>query len=127
MEHVRRIALRKRVPKTTTYFRITTQVLNERKINRIYNQFLYIIRKSCIRIEFYNTMAGEGDPELDDEHAYSQDPEKLTRNVTTINGGNESSLNLFETIKLTYSSDTPLVGGKYLNSKAFYEGIRANV
>jgi hypothetical protein len=53
-------------------------------------------------------MAGEGDPELDDEHAYSQDPEKLTRNVTTINGGNESSLNLFETIKLTYSSDNSI-------------------
>jgi len=36
-----------------------------------------------IALEFYNTMAGEGDLELDAEHAYSQDPEKLKRNVTT--------------------------------------------
>jgi hypothetical protein len=80
-----------------------------------------------IALEYYNTMAGDGDMELDSEHAYSQNPEKLKRNVTTVNGGNESGLNLFETTKLTYSSDTPLVGGKYLNSKAFYGGIGANV
>lgn len=73
-------------------------------------------------------MAGDGDLELDAEHAYSQDPEKLNRNVTIVNGGKKKSgLNLFETTKLTYSSDTPLVGGKYLSSKAFYGGIGAYV
>lgn len=80
-----------------------------------------------IALEYHNTMTGDGDLELDAEHAYSQDPEKLNRNVTTVNGGNKSGLNLFETTKLTYSSDIPLVGGKYLSSKAFYGGIGADV
>jgi len=80
-----------------------------------------------IALEYYNTMAGDGDLELDSEHAYSQDAEKLKRNVTSVNGGNESGLNLYETTKLTYAGDTPLTGGKYLHSKAFYGGIGADV
>ena len=48
-----------------------------------------------IALEYYNTMAGDGDLELDSEHAYSQDPEKLKRNVTSVNGGNESGFNLY--------------------------------
>jgi hypothetical protein len=80
-----------------------------------------------IALEYYNTMAGDGDLELDSEHAYSQDPEKLKRNVSSVNGGNESALNLIETTKLTYAGDTPLTGGKYLHSKAFYGGIGADV
>ena len=80
-----------------------------------------------IALEYHNTMAGDGDIELDSEHAYSQDADKLKRNVTSVNGGNESGLNLYETTKMTYSSNTPLVGGKYLNSKAFYGGIGADV
>ena len=35
-----------------------------------------------IALEYYNTMAGDGDLELDSEHAYSQDPDKLKRNVS---------------------------------------------
>ncbi len=80
-----------------------------------------------IALEYYNTMAGDGDLELDAEHAYSQDAEKLKRNVSSVNGGNKSGLNLFETTKMTYTGATPLTGGKYLNSKAFYGGIGANV
>ena len=80
-----------------------------------------------IALEYYNTMAGDGDLELDSEHAYSQDAEKLKRNVTSVNGGNQSGLNLYETAKMTYSGETPLTGGKYLNSKAFYGGIGADV
>ncbi len=80
-----------------------------------------------IALEYYNTMAGDGDLELDSTHAYSQDPDKLKRNVSSVNEGNESGLNLYETTKLTYSGTTPLTGGKYLNSKEFYGGIGADV
>jgi len=80
-----------------------------------------------IALEYYNTMAGDGDIELDQEHAYSQDADKLKRNISSVNGGNKSALNLYENTKLTYSGQTPLTGGKYLNSKAFYGGIGADV
>jgi hypothetical protein len=80
-----------------------------------------------IALEYYNTLAGDGDVELDSEHAYSQDADKLKRNITSVNGGNESGLNLYEKTKLTYAGEDPLTGGKYLNSKAFYGGIGANV
>jgi len=80
-----------------------------------------------IALEYYNTMAGDGDLELDSEHAYSQNPEKLKRTASSVNNGNVSAFNLFETTKLTYQGTTPLTGGKYLNSKAFYGGIGANI
>jgi hypothetical protein len=80
-----------------------------------------------IALEYYNVMAGDGDLELDQEHAYSQNADKLKRNVSSVNGGNESGLNLFENTKLTYSGVTPLVGGKYLHSKAFYGGMGADI
>ena len=80
-----------------------------------------------LALEYYNTMAGDGDLELDSEHVYSQDPEKIKRNVSSVNGSNASGFNLFETTKMTYAGDTPLTGGKYLHSKAFYGGIGADV
>jgi hypothetical protein len=80
-----------------------------------------------IALEYYNTMNGDGDLELDQETAYSQDADKLKRNVSSVNGGNESNLNLVQSTKMTYKGDTPLTGGKLLNSKAFYGGIGANV
>jgi hypothetical protein len=80
-----------------------------------------------IALEYYNTMAGDGDLELDSEHAYSQDAEKLKRNVSSVNNGDLAALNLFETTKLTYAGQTPLTGGKYLHSKAFYGGMGADV
>jgi hypothetical protein len=80
-----------------------------------------------IALEYNNYMSGDGDLELDQEHSYSQDADKLKRNLSSVNGGNESSLNLYETSKLTYSGATPLVGEKYLNSKGFYGGIGAKI
>jgi hypothetical protein len=80
-----------------------------------------------IALEYFNTMNGDGDLELDQETAYSQDADKLKRNVSSVNGGNESALNLIQQTKLTYAGETPLTGGKLLNSKAFYGGIGANV
>ncbi|ABK14457.1 hypothetical protein [Methanothrix thermoacetophila] len=78
-----------------------------------------------IALEYYNVMAGDGDFELDSEHLLSENASRLNRT-----GPNETKslpLNLYENSKMTYSGDTPLVGGKYLHSKAFYGGIGAEV
>jgi len=80
-----------------------------------------------IALEYYNVLSGDGDLELDQEQAYSQNSDKLKRNVTGVNGGDKVGLNLYEDLKLTYSGITPLVGGKYLHSKEFYGGIGAEV
>jgi hypothetical protein len=39
----------------------------------------------------------------------------------------KTNLNLYENSKMTYSGETPLVGGKFLHSKWFYGGIGASV
>jgi hypothetical protein len=120
-----------------------------------------------LALEYYNTMAGDGAFELDQEQAYSQNADKLQRELASMNNederhhspsaGSETSiandttsaaadaqgsnrdrhdrdkheektnLNLYENSKMTYSGDTPLVGGKYLHSKWFYDGIGASV
>jgi hypothetical protein len=80
-----------------------------------------------IALVYDKTMSGDGDIELDRENAYSQDTDKLQRNVSAVNGGNKSALNLIDSEKLTYSGTTPLTGGRYLESKEFYGGIGANV
>jgi len=72
-------------------------------------------------------MTGDGDLELDQETAYSQNADKLKRNVSSVNGGNKSALNLYQDTKMTYAGETPLTGGKLLNSKEFYGGIGAKV
>jgi hypothetical protein len=81
-----------------------------------------------IALQYSNTMAGDGDIELDQTHAYSQKADKLQENVSMVNNGSPSALNLFEKTKLTYNAkNAPLTGEKYLNSKAFYGGIGADV
>jgi hypothetical protein len=85
-----------------------------------------IVDKS-IALEYNSAMAGEGDLELDSEHAYSQNADKIKRNLTAVNGSNESSLNFYGSTKLTYSGAVPLVGGEYLHSKGFYGGMGASV
>jgi hypothetical protein len=81
-----------------------------------------------LALEYFNNMAGDGDFELDQEHAYSQNSDKLQRNISSVNGGDKSALNLFESTKLTYASkNVPLNGQKFLHSKEFYGGIGAKV
>jgi hypothetical protein len=80
-----------------------------------------------IALEYFNTMNGDGDLELDQETAYSQNADKLKRNISSVNNSNAAALNLFQTTKMTYAGETPLTGGKLLNSKAFYGGIGANI
>lgn len=78
-----------------------------------------------LALEYYNVMAGDGDLELDQTHAYSQ---KAINEGPLFNDSHNSSLNLFEKEKLTYNAKkAPLTGGKYLNSKHFYGGIGADV
>ncbi len=80
-----------------------------------------------IALEYYSTMKGWGDIELDQEHAYSQNADNLKRSISSVNGGNESTLNFYEDTKLTYSGTQPLEGEKYLHSKAFFGGIGAQL
>jgi hypothetical protein len=105
-----------------------------------------------IALEYYNVMAGDGAIELDQEQAYSQNSDKLKRSLSSMQSyddfdhkriveGNTSdietsyrkdkdektNLNLYETSKMTYAGETPLVGGKYLHSKNFYGGIGADI
>ncbi len=85
------------------------------------------IYDKTMALEYRNMMNGDGNIELDQEQAYSENADKLKRNISSVNGGNESALNLYENTKLTYSGDQPLQGEKYLHSKAFYGGIGAQV
>jgi len=80
-----------------------------------------------IALEYFNTMNGDGDIELDQETAYSQNADKLKRNLSAVNGSDAAALNFYQSNKMTYAGDTPLTGGKLLNSKAFYGGIGANI
>lgn len=80
-----------------------------------------------IALEYFDTMNGDGDFELDQETAYSQNADVLKRNVSSVNGGSKSNLNFVQNTKMTYSGQTPLTGGRLINSKEFYGGIGANV
>src|SRR5512137_2649320 len=60
-----------------------------------------------IALEYFDTMAGDGDIELDQETAYSQNSDKLKRNIFSVNGSNLAALNLFQTTKMTYAGETP--------------------
>jgi hypothetical protein len=78
-----------------------------------------------IALEYHNVMAGDGDLELDQTHAFS---DKAINQGPLFNESHNSSLNLLEKEKLTYNAKkAPLSGEKYLNSKAFYGGIGADV
>jgi len=85
------------------------------------------MRDKKIALEYYNTMNGDGDIELDQEQAYSEVSDKLKRSIESVNGGKESTLNLYENSRLTYSGNNPLQGEKYLHSESLYGGTGANV
>jgi hypothetical protein len=74
-----------------------------------------------LALEYYNTLYGDGDLEMDTVTAEAERSAKLhpTDNATP--------LNLYESSKLTYSGKTPMVGMKYVHSKSFWGGIGAEV
>jgi hypothetical protein len=85
-----------------------------------------------IALEYYDMMSGDGAIEMDAVHVYSQEPNQLVRplpnnSAENCSGTVDQKLNFFENTKLTYDGETPLQGGKFVNSKAFYGGIGANI
>lgn len=83
-----------------------------------------------IALEYYDMYSGDGALEMDTTHVYSQEPNQLKRmlpNNSDCGNTSEQAVNFFENTKLTYDGETPLQGGKFINSKAFYGGIGANI
>lgn len=76
-----------------------------------------------IALEYYNTMAGDGYLDMDQEQVYSQNADKVKREVSSVNDGNLANLNMYDNQKIIYTGTTPLTGGKYLRSKDFYGGM----
>ncbi len=75
------------------------------------------IEDDDLSLGYNSSMVGNGDIEIDQVNVYSQNAEKLLRKIDALNDTNESSLNLFDNLKLTYSGSTPLVGEKDLSSE----------
>jgi len=88
-----------------------------------------------IALEYYDMMSGDGTLEMDSTHVYSQEPNKLRRPIPNYNydscannSTTDANLNFYENTKLTFAvKNAPLQGGKFINSKAFYGGIGANI
>ena len=76
-----------------------------------------------LALEYYNFMYGDGDLEIDTTTAEAQRASNLYANVS----GPAVPLNLHEGVRMTYSGKTPLVGFKYIHSKAFWGGIGAEI
>ncbi len=77
-----------------------------------------------IALEYFNALSGNGSLEMGYEKAFSESARKVNRDIGM---ENQSSLNVFDKSKITYSGESPLVGAKSLSSKSFYGGIGANV
>jgi hypothetical protein len=67
-------------------------------------------------LDYSSSLAGNGDFDIDQVHAYSQRAELLQRRIESINQTHNLSLNLFQNIKLTYLGTSPLVGANSLAS-----------
>lgn len=76
-----------------------------------------------IGLEYYDFMYGDGEFEM---YTTNEESNSASQIQGMING-TASPMNLYQTTKMTYSSDTPLIGAKYINSKEFYGGIGAEV
>ncbi len=76
-----------------------------------------------LALEYFNFMYGDGDLELDTGTVQAQKAAKLPG----MEKGTSVPLNLYESSKLTFSGKTPMVGMKYIHSKAFWGGIGAEI
>jgi hypothetical protein len=81
------------------------------------------VKDRQLALEYYNFMYGDGDLEMDSGTVEAQRAAKLPG----MENGPAVPLNLWESNKLTYSGKTPMVGAKYINSKAFWGGIGAEI
>lgn len=81
------------------------------------------VKDRHLALEYQNFMVGDGDLEMDSNTVEAQRAAKLPG----MGNGSTVPLNLWEGTKLAYSGKTPLVGMKYIHSKAFWGGIGAEV
>ncbi len=81
------------------------------------------VKDKPLALEYYNIMYGDGDLEMDTKTVEAQRAAKLPG----MGNGSAVPLNLWEGTRITYSGKTPMVGMKYINSKAFWGGIGAEV
>lgn len=76
-----------------------------------------------IGLEYYSFVYGDGHLEMDQKSAVSTS----AANVQGDLNGSTVPLNLLDEVKMSYEGETPMVGSKYINSKAFWGGIGAEV
>ena len=81
------------------------------------------VKDKQLALEYYNIMYGDGDLEMDTNTVEAQRAAKLPG----MGNGSAVPLNLWEGTRVTYSGKTPMVGMKYVHSKAFWGGIGAEV
>jgi hypothetical protein len=81
------------------------------------------VKDRQLALEYYNTMYGDGDLEMDSGTVEAQRAARLPG----MDNGSAVPLNLWESNRLTYSGKTPMVGTKYIHSKAFWGGIGAEI
>ena len=81
------------------------------------------VKDRQLALEYDNFMYGDGDLEMDSGTVEAQRAAKLPG----MDNGSAVPLNLWESSKITYSGKTPMVGIKYINSKAFWGGIGAEI
>lgn len=81
------------------------------------------VKDRQLALEYDNFMYGDGDLEMNTETVEAQRAAKLPG----MENGSAVPLNLWESSKLTYSGKTPMVGMKYIHSKAFWGGIGAEI
>ena len=81
------------------------------------------VKDRQLALEYSNFMYGDGDLEMDSGTVEAQRAARLPG----MDNGSAVPLNLWESSKLTYSGKTPMVGMKYINSKAFWGGIGAEI
>ena len=85
------------------------------------------IKDKTIALDYDDTLAGEGEIEMESAEAMSEAAEKLQRDVPSLDPENQSSLNLFADSKLAFKGAKPLTGGKSIHSMAFYGGSGAGI
>lgn len=81
------------------------------------------IKDRELALEYYDIMSGDGDLELDSGTVEAQ----RAASLPGMENGSSVPLNLFESKRLAYRGETPLVGMKYIHSKEFWGGIGAEI
>ncbi|MGV8175405.1 MAG: hypothetical protein ACP5OU_06850 [Methanothrix sp.] len=81
------------------------------------------VKDKELALEYFNFMYGEGDLEMDSGTVAAQRAARLPG----MENGSAVPLNLWEGNRLTFSGKTPMVGMKYIHSKAFWGGIGAEI